>query len=379
MSLHLEEIRFRNFRSYEFFSLENLGGLTVLLGPNATGKTNAIEGIQMMTAYGSFRNPTGKELIRWGEPSAQLTARLVSETRDLTVQSNIRPGARTHMLNGKKKAVQDLQGILPSVVFSPDDLVLVKGPQSHRRAALDLLGCQLSPSHRIIKRDFERLVKHKNALLKNDAPRMLVESVNDMLAPAATQLYLYRAALVEKLSSRMAEAYAAMAGEEERVEVSYVASWETDAVREAAQTAPMKFSYGKEEARHALDEAMAARFAEECARKRSVVGPHHDRIEFFIDGRNASTFASQGQQRCVVLAWKMAEAGIIAEMLGTSPLLLLDDVMSELDIVRRRALVELLGAGTQTFITATDPTCFDGGLLDSAKVIELGGQRLWDR
>lgn len=379
MTLRLEGIQFQDFRSYESFSLENLGGLTVLLGPNATGKTNAVEGIQLMTAFGSFRNPAGKELIRWNAPCARLTAHLVSSSRDLTVQTEIKPASRLHRLNGKKKAVHDLQGLLPSVVFSPDDLVLAKGAQAERRAALDLLGCQLSRNHRVIKRDFERLVKHKNALLKEESPALLVESVNDMLAPAAVQLYLYRAALVSKLFSHMADAYAAMAGGAERIEASYVPSWEADEVRAAAQAAPMAFSYTKEEARAALDAALRSRAAEERVRKRSVVGPHHDRLEFFIDGRNASTFASQGQQRSLVLAWKMAEVALMREMTGTSPVLLLDDVMSELDVHRRRALVGLLADDTQTFITATDSSCFDGDLLDAASVIDLGGQNAWLR
>lgn len=379
MTLRLEGIQFRDFRSYESFSLDGLAGLTVLLGPNAAGKTNAIEGIQLMTAFGSFRNPVAKELVRWNAPNARLSAHLVSASRDLSVQAEIKPGSRSYSLNGKKKAVQDLQGLLPSVVFSPDDLVLAKGAQSRRRAALDLLGCQLSRNHRVIKRDFERLVRHKNALLKDEAPAMLVESVNDMLVPAAVQLYLYRAALASKLFARMSEAYSVMAGGAERIGAIYVPSWESEDVRDAAQAAPIAFSYAKDEARAALEAALRARAAEERVRKRSVVGPHHDRIEFFIDGRNASTFASQGQQRSLVLAWKMAEVALVREIVGTSPVLLLDDVMSELDPRRRRALVELLAEDTQTFITATDPSCFDGDLLDAARVIDLGRQEPWLR
>ena len=179
MPLHIEGIEFRNFRSYESFALAGLGGLTVFVGPNAAGKTNAVEGIQLLTAFGSFRNPRAAELIRWGAPSAYLAAHFVSSSRDLTVHADVRPGVRSYALNGKKKSVQELQGLLPSVAFSPDDLALVKGAQAGRRAALDLLGCQLSRNHRVIKRDFERLVKHKNALLKDEAPAVLVDSVND--------------------------------------------------------------------------------------------------------------------------------------------------------------------------------------------------------
>lgn len=361
------------------FSLDGLDGLTVLVGPNAAGKTNVIEGMQLVTAFGSFRNSTANELIRWGRPSARLAVHAVSSTRDLTIAADIRPQSRSYTLNGKKKAAQDLQGLMPSVVFSPDDLVLAKGPQARRRAALDLLGCQLSRNHRIIKRDFERLVKHKNALLKEDASALLVESVNDMLVPSAVQLYLYRAALVSNLASRMADAYAELSGGCERVEASYVPSWESDQVRAAAQAAPIAFSYTKEAASHALSAALRARCAEERVRRRSVVGPHHDRLEFFIDGRNATSFASQGQQRSLVLAWKIAEVGIMREMLDVSPILLLDDVMSELDASRRRALVGLLAEGMQTFITATDTSCFDGSLMGRARVIELERAGRWGR
>lgn len=379
MSLRIESIRFQDFRSYDSFELEGLAGLTVLVGPNAAGKTNAMEGIQLMTAFGSFRNPRAVDLVRWGCESARLSCRLVSDARDLRLSADIRPGARTYRLNGKKKAVGELQGLLPSVAFSPDDLALVKGAQAGRRAALDLLGCQLSKNHRIIKHDFERLVKHKNALLKDDAPALLVESVNDMLRPAAVSLYRYRAALAANLAARMADAYAAIAEDGEQVEVAYVPSWESDEARHAASAAPMAFSYTKEEADEAMARALAARLAEERVRKRAVVGPHHDRVEFFIDGRNASLFASQGQQRSLVLAWKVAEVGIIREMSGAMPVLLLDDVMSELDARRRRALVGLISGGGQTFITATDTSYFERDLLDGAKVLTLEGGARWAR
>lgn len=379
MTLRLESIEFRDFRSYERFSLDGLGGLTVFVGPNAAGKTNIVEGIQLVTAFGTFRHATSEELIRWGCPSARVTAHAKSATRDLTLCADIRTGGRSYALNGKKKAVQDLQGLVPSVVFSPDDLVLAKGPQIHRRAALDLLGCQLSRNHRIIKRDFERLVKHKNALLKDDAPSLLVESVNDMLVPSAVQLYRYRSALAANLATRMAEVYDVLSGGAQQFEASYVPSWESEEVRRAASVCPLSFSYDKESAAAALSAALRARAAEERARRRAVVGPHHDRIEFFIDGRNASTFASQGQQRSLVLAWKIAEVGVVREMLGGNPVLLLDDVMSELDVSRRKALMGMLSEGMQTFVTATDTSCFDDGLLERARVVDLEGGPRWDR
>lgn len=373
MGLHIDTVRFEDFRSYTSFELNGLSGTTILVGPNAVGKTNAIEGMQLLTACGSFRNSRSADLIRWGKERARLSARFVSDMRDLDVAVDIRPGVRSYALNGKKRAVQDLQGTLPSVTFSPDDLSLVKGSQSARRAAIDLLGCQLSRNHRIIKRDYEKLVKHKNALLRDEAPALLLESVNDMLAPTALQLFLYRQALVSNLAKRMAATYAVIADGAECIEVSYVPSWEEDHVQQASRVQPMTLFYSKESASDALHRALHRRSVEERARRRSVVGPHADHIEFFIDGRNASLFASQGQQRSLVLAWKAAEVGIMEEMLDVAPVLLLDDVMSELDAQRRSALMNLVSSGSQVFMTATDVSFFDEDALSAANVLELKG------
>lgn len=370
--LRIRELRFDEFRSYERFELGDVGDLTVFVGPNASGKTNAVEGIQLLTAFGSFRGAKSKELIRWGADQAVLRARILSDTRDLDVRHVLQPGHRSCLLNGKRKTVQDMQGVLPSVAFSPDDLVLVKGAQTHRRAALDLLGCQLSRSHRILKRDYERIVRHKNALLRDGADPLLLMSVDDMMAVPAVQLYLYRSALFRNLSARIARAYASITRGEERVEMGYVPSWEDESVKQAASWAPMRFEYDKAQALEAFAQALEARRAEEAARKRACVGPHADRIEFFIDGRNAAIYASQGQQRSLVLAWKIAEVGLVREMAGVSPVLLLDDVMSELDASRRHALVSLLRQDIQTFITTTETAFFEDDIMERANVVRLG-------
>lgn len=373
--LRIRSLRFNDFRSYDIFELEDVGDLTVFVGPNASGKTNAVEGIQLLTAFGSFRGAKSRELIRWGAEQSVLRARLVSDARDLDVRHVLKPGHRSCLLNGKRKNVQDMQGVLPSVTFSPDDLILVKGAQSHRRAALDLLGCQLSRGYRILKRDYERIVKHKNALLKDGADPVLLASVDDMMRAPVVKLYLYRSALFRNLSARIADAYASITQGGERVEMGYVPSWEDEAVKQAASWAPMRLDYGEDEAAEAFDRALSSRRAEEAARRRACVGPHADRIEFFIDGRNAGMYASQGQQRSLVLAWKIAEVGLVREMAGVSPVLLLDDVMSELDAQRRHALVTLLKQDIQTFITTTETAFFEDDIMERANVIALGARK----
>ncbi len=370
--LRITAFSLKDFRSYEYFGLDEVGPLTVFIGPNGSGKTNAVEGIQSLTAYGSFRGATSRELIRWGARSATLQANLRSDARSLDVCCEIHPGQRSCALNAKKKSVQDMQGVLPSVVFSPDDLTLIKGPQSRRRATLDLLGCQLSRSYRILKRDYDRMVRHKNALLKDGGDPLVLASVGELMTKPAVQLYLYRIALFRNLTRRMQDTYTLLTRGQERLEAGYVPSWEDGAMREAAAAAPLNLERSKNEAKELFERACVARAPEELARRRTCVGPHADRLEFFIDGKNASVFASQGQQRSFVLAWKIAEVSLVRERMGTSPVLLLDDVMSELDPVRRATLVGLLDNHTQTFITATETALFEDALMERARIVELG-------
>ncbi|OUO93901.1 DNA replication and repair protein RecF [Gordonibacter sp. An232A] len=366
MNLSISHISFANFRSYERFDLDGVGPLTVLVGPNAVGKTNVVEGVQLLTAQSSFRHPPVEQLVRMGAPFARLTADATDGSRQLQLELRIAEGRKRFLLNGKSKRTADLKGLVPSVTFTPDDLELAKGSMAVRRAAIDALGSQLSANHYLIRRDYEKVLRHKNRLLKDEAPASLVAALDETLVMCGAQLACYRAALFEKLSERMASYYAEIADGRERLRACYVPSWEAH-----DPAAPATFSFGRDDARAALASALAARGGEERARRRALVGPHADRIEFFIDGRNVSSFASQGQQRSVVLAFKLAEAALVQDILHQKPVLLLDDVMSELDAARRRALVAFISGDIQTFITTANLDYFDDDLLAAARVVRL--------
>ena len=367
MDLSITHISFRNFRSYETFELDDIGALTVFVGPNAVGKTNIVEGIQLLTAQSSFRHPTVDQLVRAGAPFGRLEADVSDGSRQLNMELQLSEGKKRHLLNGKPKRTADLKGLIPSVAFTPDDLELAKGPMSVRRAALDSLGSQLSANHYLIRRDYEKVLRHKNRLLKEEAPAALVEAMNETLITCGAQLSCYRAALFEKLARSMASYYAEITNGAENLQACYVPSWEVHDPDVAAT-----FSFGRDAAREALAVALVARAADERARYRALVGPHADKIDFFIDGKNVTVYGSQGQQRSVVLAFKLAEATLIQDILHQKPVLLLDDVMSELDAARRRALVAFISGDIQTFITTTNLAYFDDDLLSAARVVELG-------
>lgn len=361
MDLSITHLSFRNFRSYETFELGALGSLTVFVGPNAIGKTNIIEGIQLLTAQSSFKHPTVEQLIHAGAPFGRIEADVSDGSRKLQLAVTLEEGKKKHLLNGKPKRTADLKGLVPSVTFTPDDLELAKGSMSIRRTALDALGSQLSKNHYLIRRDYEKVLRHKNRLLKEEAAPVLVESINDMLVTCGAQLTCYRTALFEKLSHRMSEYYEEITDGRESLSTRYIPSWSTEEVT----------SLTRDNARTLLTRALEERAAEERARHRAVVGPHADRIEYYINGRDAAAFGSQGQQRSLVLANKLAEVALIQDVLQQKPILLLDDVMSELDAARRRALVSFIADDIQTFITTTNVDYFDADIRAAARIVEL--------
>lgn len=373
MGLAIAKISLADFRSYPSLTLDGIGSLTIFVGPNAVGKTNIVEGIQLLTALTSFRHATGEQLIRRGASRARLQADVSDGSRFLQVSLHVEEGLRRYSLNGKPKRATDLKGLLPAVAFSPDDLDLVKGSMSVRRAALDALGSQLSANHGVIKRDYEKVIRYKNRLLKDGASEDLVESINETLVTCGAQLTCYRSALFEKLAPELEARYAGLVSRRgsdairgERLNAYYVPSWESFSPEECRSG-----SISRDEAREALAAALRERRGEEMARRRALVGPHADRIEFFLGGADAAVFGSQGQQRSIVLAFKLAEARVIEGVLHQKPVLLLDDVMSELDESRRTALTDYMAEDVQTFITTTNLSYFDPDVLDRARIVRL--------
>lgn len=366
MGLCVKHISYRDFRNYEHLELGGIGSLTIFVGPNAVGKTNIVEGIQLLTAQTSFKHPTAMQLIRDGSDHGRLSADLSDGERLLTFELNLSEGKKKFSVNGKGKRAIDLKGVAPSVIFTPDDLQLAKGSMSRRRDALDAMGSQVSRNHYRIRHDWDKILRQKNALLKDGADLALVESVNDVIVTCGAQLTCYRIALFLKLAKLMQGYYAEISGSTERFEARYIPSWE-DGDEFAAGGEPIDRDAARLRLRNALDESLA----EEVRRRRAVVGPQADRVEFLIDGRPVSVFASQGQQRSVVLAFKLAEVSLIQDVLGQQPILLLDDVMSELDEQRRRALVRFVSNDMQTFITTANLAYFDNDLIDRANVVRL--------
>lgn len=383
MPLSIGNIRFDEYRGYSRLELADLGHLVVLVGPNAVGKTNIIEGIQLLTAGESFRKPGWTEVVSWDAEYACIRAELVDEAanRSITHKMTAAAGKRSYEVNGKKRPASAVRGTCPSVLFIPDHLQMVKASSATRRDVIDALAVQLSKPYAALKADYASALRQRNLLIKNEVHAgPLFESWDESLAVNGARLAVNRMRLFARLAAHTSEIYAQLA-DGEQLECVYLPSWERfdDAGRQkpdAASLDDVAVSRGAreidvEEAQTLIGEWSKRLAAQELSRKTSLVGPHKDEVAFFVSGRNARLFASQGQQRTIVLAEKLAEVELVREFTGTAPVLLLDDVMSELDARRRDALTEFIDRSTQTFVTTTNLGYFSSELLEQAQVIEL--------
>ena len=370
MGLQIQSIEYHNFRNYEDFKLDNIGESTLFIGPNAVGKTNLIEGIQLLTAFHSFRNPKTEYLVKDPTKPCLVKADITDGDRKLEVELKIQQEKKEYFLNGKKKKIQSLRGILPSVLFCPDDLQFIKGSQSIKRNQIDILGQQFSANYYAIKKDYEKILRQKNRYLKEVVSHSYLQSINEVLVVIGAQLYTLRAKLLKELIPYIQSYYLEIADSKEEITLSYIPSWLK------YQPEEVQYAYNpfitKKEAQDELYRVLEKEYEREHVRHISLFGPHADKIQFFINKKNAEIFASQGQQRSLVLAYKMAEVSLLKDKINQNPVLLLDDVMSELDSKRRDQLIRLFSRETQTFITSTHVEYFNKEFLGQANVVTLG-------
>ena len=378
MALTVSSLELYQFRNYRHFSLENPGKVTVFIGENAVGKTNLLEALHLVCACHSFRHATSDQLIinEAEDGQSRVCAILDDDSRHLTVEMRIRERKRQYLLNGKARRSAEIRGLAPSVVFTPDDLLLVKGAQNDRRMSLDALGEQLRPGYQSVRLDYLDVFRHKNKLLKEGYGEDYLAAINDMIVTCGAQLSFYRASLFDRFAPKIIERYHQLSSGKENLTCEYRPSWVEhghldlpSGTEDDGHYHPVNLT--RDDARDFIRQSLDNRLADEMIRQRAFIGPHMDKILFSIDGKDASVYASQGQQRSIVLAWKLAEVDLIQEYLHTAPILLLDDVMSELDASRREALEACISSCAQAFITTTNLGYFSESLLKNAAVIHL--------
>jgi len=335
-----------NFRCLQGVDLDLDPGLTVMFGANGQGKTSMLEAIAWIARAQSFRGVNDAPLVRRDCDHAILRAEIMHDDRLQLFEAELRAAGRNRVLCNKRPVTRsrDLHGLLRIAVFAPDDLELVKGGPGTRRVYLDELLAMLAVRYEAARSDFERVLKQRNALLRrgvrDQSAIATLDVLDEQLVVAAGELVRGRLQLVDRLGPAVNAAYAALAEDGRPVAESYESQWAPEPLG-LADTAEID-----ELLRTALGQHRRA----EIERGVTLVGPHRDDWKLTIEGLDARTQASQGEQRSLALALRLAGRGVVQDLTGTPPVLLLDDVFSELDSRRSSALIRNLPPG-QTLLT----------------------------
>ena len=335
-----------NVRNYGELEFEPSQGLNVFVGANAQGKSNLLEAIALLGTGKSFRTNKEGDLIAQGMESAAISGearmRVGSVRLGCTIGAGARGTRKVYTVNGQSVRYAKFLGSLRVVTFVPADLQLVSGPPGGRRAFLNVALSQEQPLYFRDLARYHKVLQQKSALLRTfgHPDPDLLDIYNGTLVETGTAVMLARRRFCSALAGAAARVHAQWTGGRERLEVRY----EPNVVLDVP-------------AAEAVAAAFAARLRSvhdaELARKATLAGPHRDDLAFFLNGAPLGAYGSQGQQRTAVLALKVAEYNVMHERSGEAPLLLLDDVLSELDAARAAAFLEGVGNYEQAFITAT--------------------------
>jgi DNA replication and repair protein RecF len=360
--VRLLRLTLHDFRNLERVELTPSVRATIAVGPNGQGKTNLLEGLFFLATLKPLRASRLAELVRFGAERSRVTGRFVLGGAEREIAVEVAQGIRQAFVDGKKApSLEEYFGGVAVVAFTPDDLDVVKGGPEGRRQFLDRAVFNRFPAYLRESRAYARALKARNRLLKERVAPAYLASWDETLATTGARLWTRRRALLDELAPRALAAFSLIGRTADPPSFTYAAAHLAADIATADEPALAR----------ALRESLVLRRVRDIERGFTSVGPHADDVEMRLGEHVARAFASQGQQRALVLGWKIAEIENLASALGFLPLLLLDDVSSELDPERNAYLMEYLAkSGAQVFLTTTDP-----GLVRRA----AGEDSLWYR
>lgn len=345
----IEQLTLCDFRNYTQAQLTLAPGVNVFCGENAQGKTNILEAVGLLSTMRLFRSGQKRDAIRFGAAQAEICARFAAEKREMTMQAVIPSAGRVQLtVNGvKQKRLSDAAGLLRSVLFCPEDLMLIREGAAARRRFLDVALSQLRPNYARYLAEYSRLHENKTRILKDAEEKpSLLDTLDDFtyrMSMIGGHIVRYRAYYLRALMEKARVIHASISGKDEQL------GWVYHTVRTIADP----FASAKDIGAQIWEHACAHRGAEIAARS-CLSGPHKDDLELTIGGNSAKAFGSQGQVRTCALSLKLAERDMFFEDSGEYPVLLLDDVLSELDTKRQDFVLNRIETG-QVWITCCEP------------------------
>ncbi len=346
--MRVDAIRLKDFRNIKDVLVEPHPRFNVLWGDNGQGKTNFLEAIYLLSAVKSFRPQTNSSLVRFGADEAMLEARVDRGGYDRIVRLDITDRGKRVSLNGNAvRNLTDFFGTVNVVVFGPEDIQILKGSPSDRRRFIDRAIFNAHPGFAVETQSYEEVLKHRNALLKDRrVDATLLETYDEQLIGFGADVMRRRLDFLEDFRPVMRATFQSIFDDSFEADVQYFSKWADRTFTDSQPRATLE---------RLIAQGLAGSVEEERGRGFTVVGPHRDDLTTTLNGHDVKTFASQGQHRAFVLAMKIAEIRYLEERFHFAPILLLDDVSSELDQERNRYLFDFLRRRTdgQVFITTT--------------------------
>ena len=351
--MKLNKLRLQDFRNYEALDLEFDPGVNLIVGNNAQGKTNLLEAIAYAGSGKSFRAMKTAEMVRFGADFADIEAQVCAQERCQTLRWVLFPGSRARQLwrNGaKKKSAGEMTGVLPTVLFCPEDLMVLKSGAAQRRRLGDHALCQLRPNYDAALAEYNRILEQKSRILKDhfEYPSVLeiLPEYNTRLCQVGALLISYRARFYDSLGKAAAQYHGQFSGGAEEFSLEYKT---VSTVRDPF--APVSQLTAD------LQDHLARHYRAELESGQCLTGPHKDDFDVSLSGINLKSYGSQGQTRTAAISLKLAQRELMGREWGEEPVLLLDDVLSELDQGRQDFVLNQIVSG-QVFITCCEPGRF---------------------
>lgn len=365
--MYLEQLHLQNFRNYQDQFVVLGAPKTILVGANAQGKSNLLEAVELLSTLRSHRTNRDRDLILDGESVGQISAQLCRDSGTIDLRLTLHDtGRRNAMVHSETvKRQLDFLGYINTVQFSCLDLDLVRGGPGERRDWLDAVLIQLEPVYAHLLQQYQQVLKQRNAFLKRlrnlenpnaDPPQLLIW--NQQLATLGARVIQRRHRMLGRLEPLAQAWHQAISGKTEHLALEYCPNVRHD-LTQPEQLFPEFLAQMQEKAIAEYHQAT------------SLVGPHRDEVHLTINETPARQYGSQGQQRTLVLALKLAELQLIEEVIGEPPILLLDDVLAELDLNRQNQLLDAIQDRFQTLITTTHLGAFDAKWLQSAEIFSV--------
>ena len=369
--MRIKSLKLLYFRNYLSMNIDVHPSLNVLVGNNANGKTNIIESIFCLALGKSYRTKSDSECIMFGETATAMSCIVNKNNRELDIMLGINNKGKSAKIAGiKKTKLTDFVGELNVVLFSPEDLQIVKGSPALRREFMNREFYQFSRIYHKYYLMYQHLLKQRNSYLKDmrknpkdEMSLAYLETLTFQLAKVALYITKERVSFVQDISKLTYKNMLNISNGQETLKIKYKSS-----VLDALNIAEINDESFNEEN---LTKVMMKKSFDDIMRGSTKIGPQHDDLEFYINDLDAKMYASQGQQRSIVLSLKLAEINYLKEKAGTYPVLLLDDVLSELDKNRQLKLLDAINENVQTFITTPSISDIKEDLLKKAKVFKI--------